>query len=348
MRQNSRRWLLIGLPLLILAGLLIQRIRTNPEWRAFSTRAFLNDLVSVNWEWALVALAAIYATYLVRALRWKLLMRPVKATAGLWNLFSATVIGFAAIGIFGRPGEMVRPYLVARKEGVPVSSQMAVWVLERCFDTLTVLVIVAFALSDVNAAGLRSSPTLSRALRVGGSVVAFTTLGTVILLVGLRNYAEPAGGWILERLRFLPPARFQWAEHTMQAFLQGSRGVRHLGALALCTIYSAAEWTLIALCYKAVFQSFGVGVGLSVSETLIFMGCVMAGSFIQIPGLGGGIQVAAVLVLTELFAVKPEAAAGISLLIWIYTFLVVVPPAVVLVFYEGWSWSKLWRLEAES
>ncbi|MBI3667516.1 MAG: flippase-like domain-containing protein [Acidobacteria bacterium] len=331
-----------------MAGLLIERIRTNPQWRTFSGRAFLENLVSISWGWAVLALAAIYTTYLVRALRWRLLMRPVKRTARLWTIFSATVIGFAAIGIFGRPGEMVRPYLVARKEGVPVSSQMAVWVLERCFDTLTVLVIVAFALSDLEAAGLRSSPTLIRALSVGGSVVAFAALGIVILLVGMRNYADQTAGWVLERLRFLPPARYQWVEHGTQSFLQGSRGVRSLGALGVCSLYSAAQWGLIAFCYAAVFNSFSGGMRLSVSETLIFMGCVMAGSFIQVPGLGGGIQVASVLVLTELFAVKPEAAASISLLIWIYTFLVVVPPAAGLAFYEGWSWSKLWRLEAES
>ena len=76
------------------------------------------------------------------------------------------------------------------------------------------------------------------------------------------------------------------------------------------------------------------------------MGCVMLGSVVNIPGIGGGIQVASLLVLTELFGLRPEPAAGISLLIWGFTFLAVIPPAVILMVYEGLSWSKLRRLES--
>jgi uncharacterized protein (TIRG00374 family) len=341
------RWLLLLAAVLALAGLLVWSVLTNPQWRTFDASLFLHSLSSVDWGWASLALAAVYATYLVRALRWRSLMTPVKPHARLWNLFSATVIGFAALGVFGRAGEMVRPYLVARKEAVPVSSQVGVWVVERSFDTLTLLVTSGFALAQLDPAALGSSPVLGRVLHLGGSAIAFTTLAVVALLVGLRNLAEPATGWLLRRLQFLSPARRTWVERTLATFVDGSRGLRSLRTLFACSLYSLAEWILIALCYGAVFNSFSGGLRLSLSQLLIFMGAVMAGSMVQIPGIGGGIQAASLLVLTELFAVQPETAAGIALLVWVFTFLAVVPPAIPLILYEGLSWRQLRRLDLE-
>lgn len=346
--RRWKRWLLVALGLVTLAALLARSIRTNPQWRTFNLHSFLHNLASVDPLWALLALVSIYTTYLVRALRWKALMREMKPDAGVWNLFSATVIGFGAIGIFGRAGEMVRPYLVARKEGVPVSSQVAVWVIERSFDILTILVTVAFALGNFEAAGLRSSPALSRALHISGKLVASTMLAVVVLMVALRNFSDPILAWVLERLHFLSSQRFANAQRSLLAFREGSRGLHSFSTLTVCTLYTLVEWALIAFCYSAVFKSFSGGIWLDVNDILILMGGVMAGSLVQIPGVGGGIQVAALLVLTEVFGIRPEVAASVSLLIWVFTFLVVVPPAVGLTLYEGLSWSKLRRLPSEN
>ena len=344
MTPRTHRWLFATLGLAALALLLAWSFRHNPQWKGFQWSIFASSLIAIDKVWAGWALLAIYATYLVRALRWRILTRHVKSDPSLWGLFSATVIGFAAIGVFGRAGEMVRPYLVARKEGLPLSSQLAVWLVERCFDTLTLLITAAFALRSFEAAGLQSTPTLTRALQTGGSVVAYSTLALVLLMVALRRWAEPASEWLIQRI----PHRWTGLEHHLRSFEEGTRSVRHLGTLIACTLYSIAEWILIALCYAAVFNSFSGGMRLSLSQTLIFMGCVMLGSMINIPGLGGGIQVASLLVLTELFGLRPEPAAAISLLIWGFTFLAVVPPAVLLMLYEGLSWSKLRLLETET
>src|SRR5687767_3842649 len=105
MSKRTKQWMLVGAGMLVLVALLIRSFRHNPEWKAFRWSLFLDSLVSVDKLWTVWALVAIYATYVVRALRWKVLMREIKPNAGFWNLFSATMIGFAAIGLFGRAGE---------------------------------------------------------------------------------------------------------------------------------------------------------------------------------------------------------------------------------------------------
>jgi hypothetical protein len=343
MKGRTHRWLALVGSVLVLGLLVVYSLRHNPEWRGFQWSIFGASLTTIDKGWAFWGLTAVYATYLVRALRWRVLMRHLKPQPDLWSLLSATVIGFAAIGVLGRAGEMVRPYLVARNESVPLSSQLAVWLVERCFDTLTLLATAAFALAQFEAAGLADNPTLIRVLHTGGSLIAYSTVGLLALMVALRNFAEPIVNGIARRL----PRRLHGLEHHLRAFEEGTRGLHSLRALSACIAYSALEWVLIAACYGAVFQSVSGGLRFSASQILIFMGCVMLGSVINIPGLGGGIQVASLLVLTEVFGLRPEPAAGISLLIWGFTFLAVVPPALALMLYEGLSWSKIRPIPGE-
>ncbi len=131
------------------------------------------------------------ATYYGRALRWAVFLKPLKAHPSIRNLLSATVIGFAAVTLFGRPGELVRPYLIAVKERVPVSSQFAAWFLERIFDLLMALLIFGFALTRVHASGAHVGPRLAGVLAVGGRLAALAAVVLLAVLLSLRHFAEP-------------------------------------------------------------------------------------------------------------------------------------------------------------
>ena len=95
--------------------------------------------------------------------------------------------------MFGRPGEFVRPYLIARKEQVPVTSQFAAWVLERMFDLLMALLLFGFALDP--GAVVRPACGSEAILGAGRGRKSRWTLGAAILLVllSLRHFAEPCG-----------------------------------------------------------------------------------------------------------------------------------------------------------
>jgi uncharacterized membrane protein YbhN (UPF0104 family) len=82
-------------------------------------------------------------------------------------------------------------------------------------------------------------------------------------------------------------------------------------------------------------------------DVLILTGFVSFGAVVQIPGVGGGIQVAAVLVLTELFRVRLELATAFAILIWILTFVAIVPFGLLLALKEGLDWRSLKRIGQE-
>src|SRR5262249_32281809 len=76
--------------------------------------------------------------------------------------------------LFGRGGEPVRPYLIARKEGVSFSSQIAAWLVERMLDLLMVLVIFGIALTQVSNSGVEHGPRIKAALETGGFLAGIT------------------------------------------------------------------------------------------------------------------------------------------------------------------------------
>jgi hypothetical protein len=257
------------------------------------------------------------------------------------NLLSATVVGFTAIILFGRPCEFVRPYLIARKEEVPVTSQFAAWVLERIFDLLMALLLFAFALTRVRTSDMHVGEKLTWVLAVGGRVGAALAVAVLLVLLSLRHFAEPLRLRLLGAARRLAEKRSAALAKIVNALFQGVESMRSDAGLFLVLAYSLLEWVLICLYYWCLAQSFAGIVNLGVEDVLILMGFVSFGSVVQIPGVGGGMQVVSVLVLTELFGVRFELASAFAVFLWAITFVAIVPLGLFVALKEGLDWRSL-------
>ena len=305
------------------------------------------SLARLQWTWLLFALLPIAGTYIGRAFRWRVFLRPPKDKPSLRNLLSATVIGFTAIALFGRAGEFVRPYLIAIKEKVSFPSQISAWVLERAFDLLMVLLVFGLALSRVNSAGLPVGSRLAWVLEAGGRAATVMGVAILILLLSMRHLAEPARDWLTAALKPLPSSYHRRIERMLLGLVRGVETTRNDSALLVVFLYSVAEWTLIVLGYWFLARSFGPVLHLTFEEVLIFAGFVSFGAAVQLPGIGGGAQVVSVVVLTELFGVKLEVATSFAVFNWLISFITVVPVGLSLAVHEGLSWNSLRRLGRE-
>jgi len=320
------------------------------QWprQGFDWRLAAASVMRLRWQWLLLSLAPIYGTYGGRALRWAVFLKPLKPRPSIAKLLTATVIGFTAITLFGRAGDFVRPYLIAVKEQVPLTSQLAAWLLERVFDLLMASLLLGFALSRVHGSGLHVGPTFAWVLAFGGRIVWISCILVLVVLLSLRHFAEPARRRLVAAFHFLPEARFQRVERFLTALVQGVESTRSDGALLLIFLYSVLEWVLIAACYWCVAQAFAGIINLTFVDILILMGFVSFGGVVQIPGIGGGTQVAAALVLTELFGTRLELATSFAVFLWIVTFVAVVPAGLGLALKEGLDWHSLRQLGREA
>jgi uncharacterized protein (TIRG00374 family) len=342
--QRTWKWAAGGIAAVALAwyGFRAEWLRPSFDWQLFAA-----SISSLHWKWVILSLVPVAATYYARALRWAVFLEPLKGRPSLGNLVSATVIGFGAITVFGRPGELVRPYLIAVEEELPLASQFSICVLERVFDLLMALLLFGFALTRTHSLGLHGGPQIARTLDAAGWIVVWTSLALLLAILAFRHL-----GAFLRRgkslaARFLPTRRFPRAEKSIAAFAQGLESARSDRCLVRIGIYSAWVWTAIVAFYWCVVRAFDGTAGLSVADVLTMAGFVSFGAIVQLPGIGGGIQVAIILVLRELFGVKLEIAATLAALVWAVN-LAVVPVGLAVALHKGISWRRLRSAASEA
>ena len=274
------------------------------------------------------------------------MMKPLNARLPFSALMSCTLIGFTAVVLSGRPGEFVRPYLIAKKAGVPLSTQLAAWVIERILDLVVVILIFGLALSQVSE-GVFLPGSRLQLVRVGGWMIGVMAALALIILLGFRHFRGHAQQRISDALTVLPENWHRKVDGFLESFSSGTEALRSGSAIAMLVGYSIIEWTLIGGAYYASFHAFPATSHLSATDVVVTLGFVSFGSAVQIPGIGGGMQVAAVFVLTELYQLTFEEASGIAMALWLVNYVSVVPLGLFLAFREGLNWKKIKNIEEE-
>lgn len=334
--------------LAIVAGLLVLVLlayRTHGV--SFQWNVFLGTLAHLDWRWLIASICLILLSNVGRALRWQVMLRPLGRNIGVWRLTSDNAIGLTAGVLLGRIGEVVRPYLIALQTGLPFSSQAAAWLLERMLDLLAVLLLCGYAFSSIPNYSSRLGPKLQDAAAAGGYLLAISGTLCLMLLLAFRDPARRAHARILSALTFLPRQLQQRAGRLLEAFSLGLECTRNPRSFALLLAYTLLEWAVIVAGSLAFFRSFQATHAFGPRDALVLLAFMTLGSLVQIPGVGGGVQVASVVALTKIYGVPLAVASGIAILLWMVSYLAIVPFGVVCAFHEGLNWSKLKLLSAK-
>jgi hypothetical protein len=307
---------------------------------------FIGALTGVRWVWLAASLPPILLTYLVRALRWQVFLRPVAPQVDFSRIASATCIGFTAVVLFGRAGEAVRPYLIARDHKVPISTQVAAWLVERLLDTLMVMLLFGIALTQVGESGysLEPGPKMRVALEAGSWLAGITALACLALFAGLRIFRGQVHTRITDALRFLPDPVLYRVRDFLVAFDEGMQSTRDTASMVAMAWHTAAVWLLLGGAYYCIFRAFPALDALRFSDVIVTLAFVSFASVVQIPGVGGGIQIATILVLTELYRLSIEPASVMALVLWLEGFVSIVPIGLILAFREGVQWRNMRRV----
>src|SRR6266851_3575812 len=339
--QTSSRKLLVVLIGLLVVGFVVYRSSGMVHHSDFSGMEMLHAVRRANPYYLILSLVAIYACYALRALRWKVFQQNL-GTSSFWNIYKMTLAGFSALQLLGRPGDPVRPFLLARKEKLPVSGMFGVYLLERIFDFASMAVIAAIVLLRFRADG--SSETALALEKTAKPAAALLVLG-VIAATALLVYLRFHGTTLLERRLQGWLQAHGWRGKVAGIVLEIARGVqtiRNGRDLTLAVFYSAVHWFLVLLIYLWVAKSFGGTLGtLSLSDAMLVLAVTLVGSVLQLPGVGGGSQAVSTIAYTKIFLVKTEAALAASIVIWLVTFAAVSLAGVPLLIHEGLSLGKL-------
>lgn len=347
MTKGARRWLVLGATALVL-GLIIYKFTRGAEWRAFNWSRLWFLLLHAHPGYLAAAVATTCATYLLRALRWKYFLDPIKS-ASLWRLFVAQVLGFSAIYLIGRPGEVVRPALISRSEGVSFASQLAIWLLERIYDVISMIVLfaLAFDLQPLDPTTHRATAILRRVHAGVDSILVLTGL-LVGGLVLFRLYTETVTALVRRVFSFLPPKFESALERFLRSLAAGLESIQNWRDLLATLVCTAVLWVLNVTVLWLVFHSLG-GEPATLSwwaatQSLFF---AAVGLMVQLPGVGGGFQVGVIQALRHLFRLRPEAATGAGILAWIVIFVPCLAMGLALLLWEGLTFRKLGDIARE-
>ena len=142
----------------------------------------------------LLAVGITMMSYALRAFRWQYLLAAIGPTH-FATAFRTTVIGFAASFLLpARPGEVLRPYLLARREGLPATAAFATVILERLLDLVVVLLLFGVFVMLVNPASLAGDPAMYRRVKAGGLLAAAAAIAGLAVFFVLASGRTAASG----------------------------------------------------------------------------------------------------------------------------------------------------------
>lgn len=339
--MNKHRAIIYGVVFVVLVALVYMQFR---EWRTFDWQKFMENTRNVDWREVICGVLLIYFAYILRAVRWKIFLRPVRKDASTASLISPTLVGFTALAVLGRPGELIRPYLIARRVNLTFSSQLAVWAVERIFDLAAfTIIIVAAIFLPTDLRGFASvRPAYNHWLHLAGYLLSALVLG---LLSGatLVYYKGPGiADWVERRFSHLAKNLGHRIAQRVREFAGGLNTIHGAFSLLQLAAVSILMWWLIAVSYSEVARAYGGPMqGMSVTRCLLLMGSSMVGSMLQLPGVGGGSQLATIEALDKVFHVPRELAVSCGILLWLVTFVAVVPVGLALAHHERLSLRKV-------
>lgn len=248
----------------------------------------------------------IYLTsFLLRSWRWEILLRPVKPGIGFSRLFSTIIIGWTTNNLLpARVGELVRAYLIGKRESISKSASLATIVVERILDSFILLTFLFASML------LLANPmeTLSFGLYV---LAAFILILVILAFMTFKN--DLALVYFKKFTRILPDRFSASAIRLFESFLKGLASLRDARLTLKGLTLTGGLWSIEALVYYLILRSFGLI--LPIYAATVLLAVVNIGVILpSAPGALGTFQFFCVLGL-RFFAVDESTALALSVIL---------------------------------
>ena len=285
-----------------------------------------------NYWWLIPSVTVYFFGVWARTWRWHYMLRAIKPIP-VGRLFPVVCIGYMGNNIYpARIGELLRAYVLKRKEGVSISASLATIVVERIFDGVIMLLFVFIGL------GLPLGGTIPDDLRKFVNVISlffFGALAIFFVIAASPRRSQAVYTWIIDRL---VPTRFREPVHGFaDRFMEGLYFLRSGRDVAMIFFTSLVVWLAETCKYWFVMHAFGFHVSFFV--LMLMNGVVNLFTTIpSAPGYVGTFDAPGIDILKR-FGVDPEVAGAYTLVLHAALWL----PITLLGAYYMWRESLSWR-----
>ncbi len=282
-------------------------------------------------DWRLITLGAVVVLvgYLWRAIRWQAFLAPLTKVS-LREVWVATTVGFGAVLLIGRAGEIVRPVVLPmRDKRVRPAASFVTIMIERLYDTITVVSIFALNLLWLKPAS-GSAEDLNRT-RAAGFVLVILLAAGIVVLIWFKRRSKSIIDWLDSKIG----ARARTTDRlkrgllsTLEQLATALSVLSNVRQLAISLAWTFLLWFSVALGNLFVCRAFGLPFGFS--HILFVLGWSMVGSVVPTPGGGAGAFHAATGAALVVLGAQREQAAAVAIILHLVDF---APAAIFGLFY---------------
>lgn len=281
----------------VFLGFIISAVLVYLSVRGINFQDVVQDLQEINFGYVALFLAVTILMQWLRSYRWGVILQPLEKI-GQFALFSVTSVGFLAIAaIPARIGELARPYLIAKKSKIKVSSALGTVIVERVLDSFSVLTIavVVLILNDLPSWMIKSS------------IILFAlTLIIFCCILGLVWRRETALRIINRILSRLPGKFANKIDEIIHRFIDGFQIIVNIKLLLYLFSLSAVIWLVDVLAIYILLKAFSFT--LPVMASFVVMIILIVGIAVPTaPGYIGSWHYSCILALGLFGIAKPDA-----------------------------------------
>ena len=238
----------------------------------------LNELMHhfmlVEFSGVILACFLLIVSCIVRAFRWKLLMRPFDDIS-LNTAFGATMIGYFGNGIFAfRLGELLKAYYLTKKNDIKLMQAFGTVIIERILDIISVFVIFALLIPWF--------PFEDNYIRYG----VFGFMGITMIIIFLL-FLTVKYDWLkyLEKFKIFKSVYGRNILSSVYNLFDGLTILKHINNSMAILISSILLWFLYFIETMVLINACGLELGILDVGIIFFLGSIAIG----IPALPGSV-----------------------------------------------------------
>jgi len=319
--------------------------------RNVSMEELAASLKDAELIYTLPGLVLMILSYVTRAYRWQILLRPFKQIP-VKEIYSPMLIGFMGNILPARAGEFLRAYLVGKKHNITFSGAFSTIIVERLFDLVMLLVLFVWVFvfnSEMFDPNLTFSGISVQSMAIGFGrvcfILVFGLLAFMFLLAWQEAKVKSWIGWVIR------PVPEKWQDKILfmvGEFALGCQIVKDKTALMQIILLSALTWFLIVAMYYPFYYAFDLQTKTLASVLILtVMVCILI-TVLPTPAFLGSYNAGVMIALHEIMGEAEVTAVSFGIMVWAASFLVVFVGAFYFILSDHLSVKSLMQAEEEA
>lgn len=292
----------------------------------------------------LLCVPIILLSHVVRASRWRTMLTESSQSFSLGTAYNAVMIGYAANTIVPRSGEVIRPWVFAKRSGISVSTSLASVIVERLLDVLTLLLGIGLVLLFEGAQLSAAIPSLSTDVITYGMGLPALVLAVIVAIVAFTDAGQRV---VTQLLRPLGPRVTTKIVSVLDGLHRGTSILRRPSLWLRAIVETILLWSLYIVPLYILLQAipFQPELHTTFLDAAVMLVIISVGVTIApTPGALGIYQGFAQAALVRIHGVDESSALAFGVLAWVVNYGVALLAGGLSAFLEmrnGLSWSDV-------